>query len=70
MRILYSRTIYRDGEYATFPNLARLKSGRVICAFRHAKDRQAVYRDVLAAVQTVYPDYKLEVILDTDFSES
>ena len=43
MRILYTRTIYRDGEYATFPNLARLKSGQVICAFRHAKDRQAEF---------------------------
>lgn len=35
-----------------------------------AKDRMAVYRDVLAAVQKEYPDYTLEVILDTDFSES
>ena len=41
MKVLYSKTIYRDGEYATFPNLATLKDGRVICAFRHAKDRQA-----------------------------
>ena len=43
MKVLYSKTIYRDGEYATFPNLATLKDGRVICAFRHAKDRQAEY---------------------------
>ncbi len=35
-----------------------------------AKDRMAVYQDVVSAVQKEYPDYKLEVILDTDFSES
>ena len=43
MEILYSRTIYRDGEYVSFPNLATLADGRVICAFRHAKDRLAEY---------------------------
>ena len=40
MEILYTKTIYRDGEYPAFPNLAKLKTGQVICAFRHAKDRQ------------------------------
>lgn len=43
MRIVSSRTIYCDGEYVAFPNLARLKDGTVICAFRHAKDRRAEF---------------------------
>ncbi len=43
MKVLYSKTIYRDGEYCTFPNLAKLKNGQVICAFRHARERQAEY---------------------------
>ncbi len=43
MRILSTKTIYRDGEYVAFPNLARLRDGRVICAFRHAKERQTEY---------------------------
>ena len=43
MKILDTKTIYRDGQYATFPNLARLRDGTVICAFRHAQERQAQY---------------------------
>lgn len=43
MKALYTKTIYRDGEYVAFPNLARLSSGRVICAFRHALERQREY---------------------------
>ena len=46
MKILETKTIYRDGEYAAFPNLARLSDGTVICAFRHAKERQAQYGHV------------------------
>lgn len=40
VRILERKTIYRDGEYVAFPNLARLPDGSVMCAFRHAPDRQ------------------------------
>ncbi len=40
MRITGHKTIYRDGEYVAFPNLAVLSNGTVICAFRHALDRQ------------------------------
>ena len=40
MQILESKTIYRDEEYVAFPNLARLKDGTIICAFRHALERQ------------------------------
>ncbi len=43
MQILESKTIYRDEEYVAFPNLARLADGTVICAFRHAKERQKEY---------------------------
>lgn len=35
-----------------------------------AKDRVAVYNDILREVQSVYPDYTFEVVLDTDFCES
>ena len=34
-----------------------------------AKDRKQVYRDVCENVQRAYPDYKLQVTMDTDFSE-
>ena len=34
-----------------------------------APDRKAVYREILSKVQTAYPDYRLEVAMDTDFSE-
>ena len=35
-----------------------------------AKDRRAVYEDVVADVQSVFPDYELYVAMDTDYSES
>ena len=34
-----------------------------------AKDRRAVYRDVISDVQEAFPDYKLQVAMDTDFAE-
>ena len=34
-----------------------------------AKDRRQVYRDVCENVQKAYPDYRLQVAMDTDFSE-
>ena len=34
-----------------------------------AADRRQVYRDVCDAVQKEYPDYTLQVVMDTDFSE-
>ena len=34
-----------------------------------AKDRRAVYKDVVAAVQKVFPEYTLQVAMDTDFTE-
>lgn len=40
MRILETKTIYCDGEYVSFPNLAKLKDDTILCAFRHAPDRQ------------------------------
>ncbi|MCR5801326.1 MAG: cation diffusion facilitator family transporter [Lachnospiraceae bacterium] len=35
----------------------------------NAKDRRAVYNEVLADVQKAYPDYQLQVAMDADFSE-
>ena len=34
-----------------------------------AKDRKQVYRDVCENIQKAYPDYRLQVAMDTDFSE-
>ena len=34
-----------------------------------APDRRKVYQDVCEAVQKAYPDYTLQVAMDTDFSE-
>ena len=34
-----------------------------------AKDRRAVYNEVIADVQKAFPDYELQVTMDTDFSE-
>lgn len=34
-----------------------------------AKDRKQVYREVCESVQKLYPDYTLQVAMDTDFSE-
>lgn len=33
-----------------------------------AKDRHAVYREMVGKIQEAYPDYKLEIAMDTDFS--
>jgi cation diffusion facilitator family transporter len=35
-----------------------------------AKSRQDVYAEVISQIQEMYPDYKLQVAMDTDFSES
>lgn len=34
-----------------------------------AKDRKAIYQNILDDVQKMYPDYQLQVTMDTDFSE-
>ena len=34
-----------------------------------AKDRKQVYREICESVQKAYPDYTLQVAMDTDFSE-
>ena len=40
----------------------------VVISF-NAKDRKAVYREVMESVQKEFPDYKLQVAMDTDFAE-
>ena len=35
-----------------------------------AKDRQTVYKDIAEEVAEKYPGYELQIVLDTDFSES
>ncbi len=40
----------------------------VIISF-DAESRRQVYQDILAEVQEAYPDYTLQIIMDTDFSE-
>lgn len=34
-----------------------------------AKDRRTVYNEVVSDVQKAFPDYELQVAMDTDFSE-
>ena len=34
-----------------------------------AKDRRAVCNEVVADVQKAFPDYELQVAMDTDFAE-
>ena len=34
-----------------------------------APDRKAVYREICEKVQQAYPDYTLQLAMDTDFSE-
>ena len=34
-----------------------------------AKDRKAVYKEILTEIQNEYPDYKLQIAMDTDFAE-
>ena len=34
-----------------------------------AKDRRALYKEVVADVQKAFPDYTLQVAMDTDFTE-
>ncbi|HHW31520.1 MAG TPA: exo-alpha-sialidase [Clostridiaceae bacterium] len=62
MRILEHRTIYRDGEYAAFPNLAFLPDRRLMCAFRHAKERQKEY----GRVTHVDPTAKCVFVISED----
>ncbi len=40
----------------------------LVISFR-AKDRQAVFREVVEQVQAAYPDYQVAANMDTDFSE-
>lgn len=47
MKVIDHIVLYRNpAVYASFPNMARLQDGTVICAFRHAKDRQALFGKV------------------------
>ena len=62
MKILYTKTIYRDGQYVAFPTLAKLPDGRVLCAFRHAPERQATH----GAATHVDPAAKDVLIISTD----
>lgn len=81
MQILSHKTIYRDEQYVAFPNLAQLKDGTVICAFRHALERQKEYgtcTHVDPTAKDVYIvspdggktfDTDLHIILDDEMSE-
>ena len=66
MRIISHETIYRDEEYVAFPNLAKLPDGRIVCAFRHAKERQKEY----GRVTHVDPTAKLVYLVSNDNGKS
>ncbi|HHT65849.1 MAG: sialidase family protein [Caldicoprobacterales bacterium] len=81
MKILEHRTLYRDGEYVAFPNLAFLPDGRLMCAFRHAKERQKEFGRVTHVDPTAKDVYilsedngktfspELHVIIDDEMSD-
>lgn len=62
MKIISQETVYRDGEYVSFPNLARFPDGKIALAFRHAKERQKEY----GKVTHVDPTAKLVYLLSED----
>ena len=64
--ILERKCLYRDGEYVSFPNLAFLSDGRMMCAFRHARERQQEY----GRVTHVDPTAKDVFILSEDGGET
>ncbi|MCL2478483.1 MAG: glycoside hydrolase [Treponema sp.] len=43
MKIIERKTIYRDGEYVSFPNLAWIDENELACFFRHAMERQKTW---------------------------
>ncbi|GHT95108.1 hypothetical protein FACS1894141_3090 [Spirochaetia bacterium] len=81
MQILERKTIYRDGEYVAFPNLAWIDDTTLACFFRHAKERQKEYgtythidptaKDVFITSSDGGKTFstKLNVVLDDDMSE-
>ncbi|MDO4488204.1 MAG: sialidase family protein [Eubacteriales bacterium] len=66
MKLLGIETLFRDENYVAFPNLATLKDGTVICAFRHAKERQKEY----GRVTHVDPTAKDVFIISNDGGKS
>lgn len=81
MRLLERKTIYRDGEYVAFPNVAWLDETTLACFFRHARERQKEwgnYSHIDPSAKDVYIlskdggktfDAKLHTVLDDDQSD-
>jgi hypothetical protein len=81
MRVLERRTVFRDGEYVAFPNVAWFDGDTLACFFRHAKDRLKEYghhthidptaKDVfiLSGDGGRTFDEQLHVVLDDEMSE-
>lgn len=67
MKVTDHITIFRNPlVYASFPNMARLKDGTIICAFRHAKDRQLLF----GRVTHIDPSAKDVYLLSKDGGKS
>ncbi|MDR0732362.1 MAG: glycoside hydrolase [Treponema sp.] len=81
MRLLERKTIYRDGEYVAFPNVAWLDETTLACFFRHARERQKEwgnYTHIDPSAKDVYIlsrdggktfGTELHTVLDDDQSE-
>jgi hypothetical protein len=81
MKLLERRTLFRDGEYVSFPNLAWIDQDTLACFFRHAKDRRAeygTYTHIDPTAKDVFIvsndngerfDPALHTVLDDDMSE-
>ena len=81
MKIIERKTLYCDGEYVAFPNLAWIDENTLACFFRHAKERQKEWgthshidptaKDVFILSKdngkTFETDY--HVVIDDDMSE-
>ena len=61
----------RSITYMNMPmeNIGELNERFDIVVSFDAEDRRALYEQVVADVQKAFPDYKLQVAMDTDFSE-
>jgi hypothetical protein len=66
MKILEQKTLYRDGEYVAFPNLAWIDDKTLACFFRHARDRQKEW----GACTHIDPSAKAVFIISKDMGKT
>lgn len=65
-RIVENKCIYRDGNYNSFPSVARMRDGRLIVVFRQAENSLKKY----GAVTHVDPSSKVVSMISSDEGKS